>query len=399
MEAILAKDFEVHQEVRRAETLPARAFTDPEFLDLELRTLFERTWQLIPPRPAADLRADPRSLPDLVRRRGARAPVSVLDRPLFLQRDWQGTLRAFPNVCTHAWHTLVQGPERERSIVCPQHGRRFDTEGRFVSQPGFEGAPGFPRDCDHLRGLPAETWGDLVFTSLGQPQEGLAKLLEPVRASLRKLAFEDLRRQPLDSEVRELPGNWKQHAWNYMDQMHIPFVHAKPGGLSEAVELASYRTEPLGGAALQWAYAKDPRDGFEPALLPARFADPKRRVFALWWFVFPNLTLNFYPWGLSVNLYAPVPGEPQRTRFHWYHYAWDEALYAQREDRWMLGAVDDEDVDALTQVSRGARSGFAERGRFAPKGEEGPHWFHRAVYASVFGGGEGSRKPRARKSR
>jgi hypothetical protein len=24
------------------------------------------------------------------------------------------------------------------------------------------------------------------------------------------------------------------------------------------------------------------------------------------------------------------------------------------------------------------------RGRFAPRGEEGPHWFHRRVYEAVF---------------
>jgi choline monooxygenase len=107
-------------------------------------------------------------------------------------------------------------------------------------------------------------------------------------------------------------------------------------------------------------------------------------VFALWWFVFPNLTLNFYPWGLSINLYAPVPGKPQRTLFHWYHLVRDASKYAKREEVWMMKAVDDEDVDALTQVARGVRSGMAPRGRFAGDAEKGPHWFHRKVYESAF---------------
>ena len=56
-----------------------------------------------------------------------------------------------------------------------------------------------------------------------------------------------------------------------------------------------------------------PEDGFAPAQLPERLRDPdRRRVFALWWFVWPNLTFNFYPWGLSVNVYQPVPGAPTR---------------------------------------------------------------------------------------
>lgn len=384
MAGLDAQDFEVHPDVARAETLPADAFTSPAFAERERATLFRASWQLLPERTADQLREDPRSLADLVRRRGARAPVTLLDAPLFLQRDWQGTLRLFPNVCTHAWHTLVQGPERERHIVCPQHGRRFDAEGTFQSQPGFEGVKGFPRDCDSLQPMAVGAWGDLLFACLGAPAAPLDDVLGPVRESLGKLPFDKLERRPVDGEVREVEGNWKQHAWNYMDQLHIPYIHRKPGGLGDAVDLATYRTELFPHGALQWAHARDPGDGFPERALPERFRAPGKRVFALWWLVFPNLALNFYPWGLSINVWQPVQGLPTRTRFLWYQYAWDEAKYQARDRRWMLRETDDEDVDALTQVARGARSRLAVRGRFAPGAEDGPHWFHRQVYQAVF---------------
>src|SRR6185437_2239812 len=128
-----------------------------------------------------------------------------------------------------------------------------------------------------------------------------------------------------------------------------------------------------GKAALQWAYATNPDHGFEPEMLPARFRDPRRRVFALWWFVFPNLTLNFYPWGLSVNVYMPCPGNPHQTLFLWYHYVLDEGLYERRDEVWLNHQVDSEDVDAIRQVSRAVSSGVAPRGRFAPGQEAGPH--------------------------
>lgn len=390
-----ARAYHVDPDIRKAETLPPEAFTEPGFLDLELATIFQRSWLLVPQRDAVSLRDDPRSLAEWVRRRGARAPVAVLDRPLFLQRDWKGTLHLFPNVCTHAWHTLVQGPDRDRSVVCPQHGRKFDTEGKFVMQPGFEKAPGFPRDCDHLADLGVAEWGELVFACLGEPAAPFEDVFAPVRASLGKLPFDKLQRKPVAGEVRELDGNWKQHAWNYMDQLHIPYIHSKPGGLSEAVELSTYVTELHGRAALQWAYARNPEHGFDPKLLPARFRSGDRRVFALWWFVFPNLALNFYPWGLSVNVYQPIRGQPQRTLFFWHHYAWDEEKYAAKDDAWMMREVDDEDVDALSQVARGVRSGFAPRGRFGPEVEKGPHWLHRLVYEGAFGARPSSqRRPR-----
>jgi len=109
-----------------------------------------------------------------------------------------------------------------------------------------------------------------------------------------------------------------------------------------------------------------------------------KRVFALWWFIFPNLTLNFYPWGLSVNQYMPVQGSPDRTQFHWLQYSLDEAKFKQRNDVWLNEQVDAEDIEAISLVSKGARSGFAPRGRFAPREERGPHWLHRLIYTTVF---------------
>ena len=371
-------DVHVDEDIARARTLPPEAFTSEAFLERELATLFRRRWLLLPLRASSEMRDDPRSLAEMVRTRGARAPVSVNDRPLFLQRDWEGELRLFPNVCTHAWHTLVTGPGRERSLRCPQHGREFDCLGKFVHQPGIEKAT--PED--DLAAFPVREWGDLLFGTLGEPARPFEEAFAPVMDSIR-FDITALRRMPLAGEVRELDGNWKQHAWNYMDSLHIPYIHKKPGGLADAVDMASYRTELFEGCALQWAYARDPAHGFDPAMLAPRFAHAEKRVFALWWFVFPDLTLNFYPWGLSINVYAPVPGKPQRTLFHWYHLALDEKKYAQRESAWMMSEVDDEDVDALTQVARGVRSGFARPGRFAGEAEKGPHWFHRLVAHGV----------------
>jgi choline monooxygenase len=390
-----AKDFEVHADVRKALTLPAQAFTDPAFLDRELATIFRDAWLLVPDRGGDAHQDDPRGIEELVRRRGSRAPFSLLGKPLFLQRDWDGQLRAFPNVCTHAWHTLVQGPARERTITCPQHGRQFDCAGKFAMQPGFEKLPGFPRPEDSLQAFPAEAWGPFVFASLGNPAQPLADLLGPAMDSLQGFPLAALKRKPLDAEARELEGNWKQHAWNYLDSLHIPYIHRKPGGLADAVDLDSYRTEVHGSSVLQWAYARDPAHGLSPEHHAPRFAAKGKRVFALWWFVWPNLALNVYPWGVSLNVFQPSPSDPGRTRFLWYHHVLDEKKYAVRDAVWKMRDVDDEDVDALAQVRRGAASGLAPRGRFAPGKEDAPHWFHRRVWEGAFGTSAG-RAARAR---
>ena len=385
MKKILSmKDFFVDPNIGRAESLPASAFVDLEFLELELGTIFAQTWQLAP--RESNSQNGPAALKDSLQKTGSRVPFNLLGQPFFLQRGQEGSLNCFPNVCTHAWHPLV-GPSSEGgAIICPQHGRQFDNEGRFVAQTGFEKMEGFPRKSDNLRNLHVEEWGPWIFVSTGEPLASFREFVEKLQQSIHGIRLESLRRQRVDSEVREVEGNWKQHAWNYMDNFHIRFVHKGPGGLADAIDLSSYRTELYKFSALQWAYARDEENGFAHRLLADRFRDPKdpsKRVFALWWFIFPNTALNFYPWGVSVNVYMPIPGKPDKTLFLWYHYALDEDKFRHRNNTWLNEQVDAEDIEAISLVSAGAKSGFAPRGRFAPNEETGPHWFHRLVYETV----------------
>lgn len=367
-----------------AEGLPPHAFTDTSFATLEQEALFAKAWQFVPRRTAADLADDARPLDAILSRRGARVPLALGGTPVYLQRDWDGGLHCFPNVCTHAWHALVEGIGRERFAVCPQHGREFDCHGKMTKHPGFQGVPDFPRRSDHLRNLPVWEWGPWLWACLSERTGApIDDVLHPVRESLAPNALDALQRRPQEGEVRVVPGNWKHHAWNYMDKFHIAFLHRAPGGLADAIDLSRYATELYEGASLQWVPAKDPAHGIAPERLGARFGGADA-VFALWWLVFPNVTLNFYRWGCSVNVYEPVPSDPTTTRFHWYHWVWDEAAYAQRESVYLNSQVDAEDVDAMSQVLRGTRSGFADRPRFAPSEESGPHWFHRSIYRACF---------------
>lgn len=366
-------------DIRRAESLPASAFTEGEFLELELKTIFANTWLLVPPGDHSS---------DFLKPAGSRVPFSFLGKPLFLQRGLKGQLHCFPNVCTHAWHPLVEASGVSRTIICPQHGRQFDVEGRFVSQAGFDDLENFPRESDHLRSIPVEEWAQFAFACLGQPVAPFHEFVGEVQNSVPGISFEKLRSRSTETDVREVDGNWKQHAWNYMDNFHIRFVHKGPGGLADAIELASYRTELYKFSSLQWVYARKPENGFDPEAIHSRFQDPKnsgKRVFALWWFIFPNLALNFYPWGLSVNMYMPIPKKPDKTQFLWYNYALDEEKSQRGNDIWLSEQVDAEDIEAISLVSRGARSGLAPRGRFSPREEAGPHWFHKLVYETVFG--------------
>lgn len=371
----LAKEFFVDPDITKAEGLPPEAFTSLEFLERELETIFKKHWHMVPPSVSTELANAP----------GAQVPFSLLDQPLFLQRDQEGVLHIYPNVCTHAAYPLVEKSGVVPRIVCGQHGRSFTLSGE-VRDPKFASSKKFPRKCDHLKDLPLRELGQSLFVALNEPAVSFDDVFSPMRDSVAGLfprGMKYARGLPHSSQVE---GNWKQHVQNYLDSMHIPLIHQSPDGLVDALHFTSYQTELYDHSALLWGYAADPKLGFVPELLPARFHDPqhpRRNVFALWWFVFPNMTFNFYPWGLSVNVYMPVPGRPQKTLFHWYHYVADEKLYRLREELWHMEKVDKEDIEAIAATSPGLRSMFATRGLFAPGREAGPHWFHQQVSFAI----------------
>ena len=372
-----ARDFYVDPDIRKASSLPPTAFTSEEFLKLELDKLFPSSWLMVPPANA-----------EMMTEKGAQTPFSILGKSLFLQRDEDDRLHCFPNVCTHAWHPLVETPGVKKKIICPQHGRTFGLDGRFAGQAGFNNLEDFPRGSDHLKNLRVEEWNGLAFCCLGRPFSPLMRMMREVSASMPGLKIGELEQKILGSEIRAVDGNWKHHAWNYMDNFHIRFIHKGPGGLADAVELGSYRTELFEYSALQWVYSKKAENGLDPGLLSNRFRDSKdhgRRVFALWWFVFPSFALNLYPWGLSINVYMPHPEDPGRTEFRWYHLVMDEEKFDRRNEVWLDEQVDAEDLEAIAHVAMNAGSGFAQCGRFAPGEEQGPHWFHRNVYTRIFG--------------
>ena len=99
---------------------------------------------------------------------------------------------------------------------------------------------------------------------------------------------------PTASRSRDyvINANWALYVENYLEGFHIPFVHA---GLNQVVDYGSYASELHRYSNLQLAEAREGEIAFN---LPVGSHDHGRRIAAYYWWVFPNLMFNFYPWGL-----------------------------------------------------------------------------------------------------
>ena len=344
--------FDIDPDITRARTIDTRFYLDPEVWALARERIFARAWLWLG--DVADV-ATPGSLSPRTLQPG------LLDEPLLLARDAAGTLRCLSNVCTHRGNLLVhEACSGAASIRCGYHSRRFDLAGRMTFMPGFEGACDFPSASDHLPEVAFGAWQGHGFASL-DPAVPLAEVLQAIAARTGLQGISDWRHDPGRDRSFEFDAHWALYVENYLEGLHIPFVHP---GLMQAIEWADYRYEQFPWCNLQLALAR-----------PGE-ADAGQRVAAWYFWVWPNLMLNFYPWGLSVNLVCPLA--PARTRVIFRSYVRDASLLGAGAGG-ALDPVEMEDEAVVLTVQRGIRARLYERGRYAPEHERGVHQFHRLV--------------------
>lgn len=348
----------VDPRIERARTLPSRAYHDPTEYDRQLEAVFARSWQVV---------ADS----SRVRDPGHVLPVTLLegslDEPLVLVRDRDDTLRCLSNVCTHRGALVCEGEGHVSSLRCRYHGRKFGLDGCLASMPEFEGVEGFPSPEDDLPVLPLETWGPLLFTGL-DPDMAFEDWIGPVKARTDWMPLEEFVFDPSTSRDYLVEAHWALYCDNYLEEFHIPYVHG--GSLTGTLDYDAYRTECFARGNLQFGMTRPGEPTFD---LPRSHPDHGEPVGAFYFWLFPNLMLNFYPWGLSLNVVKPLG--PGRTRVSFRSYVWRPELREQGAGAG-LHRVEMEDEEVVASVQKGVRSRLYDRGRFSPRREVGTHHFH-----------------------
>lgn len=358
--------FDVDPDIRNASTLPKALYTDPAVYAAAREKVFARSWQLV---------ADQRQL----RVPGQVLPVTLLpgclDEPLLLTRDGDDRLWCLSNVCTHRGNLVAEEAGKASQLRCRYHGRRFGLDGRFVSMPEFEGAQRFPSPADDLPRLPLERWHGLYFTAL-DPAMPFAELVAPLAERVGWLPLAEATVDAAASRDYLVRASWALYCENYLEGFHIPYVHA---ALNQALDYGSYRTELYDWASLQLGVGSGGEECFE---LPAGHPDAGQEIAAYYYWLFPNLMLNVYPWGLSVNVVKPLAVD--RTRVSYLTWVWDESKRATGAGA-DLDRVEREDEAIVEAVQRGVSSRLYDRGRLSPSREQGVHHFHRLL-ARCLGG-------------
>jgi choline monooxygenase len=357
-------NFFVDPDIAKAKTLDADFYTSPEVFEVCKEMIFAATWQFIGDK-------------DLVKENGDTYPFTLLenylDEPLLITRDKAGKVNLLSNVCTHRGNLVVDKACKLNNLRCRYHGRMFGLDGHFVSMPEFKEVENFPTKADDLHKAALFSWSKWLFSALS-PQTTLPAVEDVFKDMMERMSWlqlNDFKLAPELSHVFEVKANWALYCENYLEGFHIPFVHA---GLNAVIDYGEYATElyfPY--SSLQLGLAKNGENCFD---LPASSPDYGKNVAAYYFWVFPNMMFNFYPWGLSVNVVEPVAVDKCRVKF--FSYVWDASKLNKGAGAG-LDKVEMEDEEIVENVQRGIRSRFYKHGRYSVTREQGTHHFHRIL--------------------
>lgn len=349
--------YEIHPEIERAETIPASFYRSTEVFESLAEKVFAKSWQFVGTR-------------ELVEEEGAIHPFSFegTDEPMLLSHSG-GEVKCLSNVCTHRGNILCANPKKARNITCAYHGRRFALDGKFQHMPQFKEAIGFPRPEDSLHEFPLKQWGPWLFASMGNAYD-FSDVLEAMQRKMGFMPLDDFKLHADRGKDYHINAHWALYCDNYLEGFHIPFVHAD---LNDALDYGNYETILFKHANLQIGYADGDENTFD---FPENHEDYGKSIAAYYFWVFPNMMFNFYPWGLSVNVVRPISKDETKVSF--ISYVYDETklnVGAGAE----LDKVEQEDEEVVEGVQRGMKSRVYNTGRYSPEMEKGVHHFHRLL--------------------
>jgi choline monooxygenase len=354
------KQFYIDPDISKAETLPGYFYHDKSIFESMKDQIFASSWQLIGDK-------------QLIRLANSAFPFSLLDgylnEPMVLVRTEDDIVKCLSNVCTHRGNIIVHNPGSCKFLICMYHGRRFNQNGTFISMPEFNLTENFPRPCDDLHAFNLIEWGPFLFTSIS-PTFDFHKILSIMNERIGFLPLEEFVHQPSLGKDYLVNAHWALYCDNYLEGFHIPFVHQD---LNSVLDYGQYTTELYDYCNLQIGYAKD---GEECFTLPEGHPDYGKSIAAYYYWIFPNMMFNFYPWGLSINIVKPISID--KTKVSFITYVYDESALHSGAGA-MLDKVEREDEYVVENVFKGLKSRVYSTGRFSVNREQGTHHFHRIL--------------------
>ena len=191
--------------------LPAAAYRDPGWLAAEKDRIWHRDWVFA-------------TTEDALTTPGDQVPVKIGDQHVLLLRNQERDLVALSNLCAHRGTLLVEQPTNAKRIQCPYHAWTYDAAGRLVGVP-FTPNGVIDRSAHCLPAYRVESWHGLVFVSLDDSVESLARRFASIECHVSAGGIDDLHHQSDMQSTETWACNWKIAIIGAMESYHLFKVH------------------------------------------------------------------------------------------------------------------------------------------------------------------------------
>ncbi|RFU27393.1 hypothetical protein B7463_g8932, partial [Scytalidium lignicola] len=110
---------------------------------------------------------------------------------LILGKDHQ--LRAFHNICRHRAYTITKKESGSTIVLgCRYHGWSYDTKGKLIKAPEFDGVEGFDKELNGLWEIKTEVRAGMVFINLEAGTAGQKFELNEKESILKRWRVKDM---------------------------------------------------------------------------------------------------------------------------------------------------------------------------------------------------------------
>ncbi|MGI9270367.1 MAG: aromatic ring-hydroxylating oxygenase subunit alpha [Woeseiaceae bacterium] len=364
--------------IEEAKPLPREVYCSQEWYDLEMETIFKRSWLL-----ATRLEEIPN--------KGDYVRVDLLGVPLIILRDRDDKIRALSAACRHRGAELVSGKGHCVRLVCPYHAWTYSLSGELIGAPAMQDAKGFNKADHSLPSIKAETWGGFVFVNFDQNADSLLDSLGGLPKRMESYGLEDMR--VTKKWENRFNANWKVWVENSREGYHVPTIHREsldtyyPGCKFSGFEATGEPGRYMINTSDTETGLYVPRNKTLPFIDGLSDADEASTHFLVF---YPSLLLNVPPDRITFHQYFPEG--PEWTRIvTWccfpkttvelpnFEKDAEERYYPQME----LFIKEDKDVCAIVQ--RGLKSPMMEMGRYSPAEEQTVYDFSNWVLDKVIG--------------
>src|SRR5205814_8311976 len=193
--------FDPAKPLTTASTIPGPWYTDAGIAELERKTVFSRTWQMVG-------RAEQVAAP------GQYITAEVGGEPVVVVRGADKVLRAFFNVCRHHAAAVMTAPAGSAPhLRCPYHGWTYGLDGTLKGVPEFDGVCHFDRAKNGLVPISVETWENFVLVNLDPDAPPIGEFLGNLPQRVAPLNLAQL--HFVERRVYSLQCNWKVYVDNY----------------------------------------------------------------------------------------------------------------------------------------------------------------------------------------